>query len=223
MNVTGTERQRAVIAAFKVKPEAEQREIADAAGCTVVYAGMVIRDYLASKAHDQSLICKSPTRQTLSVVMDVAVFQVARRLGCTLAGATAKQQAVRIALAEHPREEGEGVMKYCRRLALIAGVSAGSVQIALDRIKNEAIGTAVRAREAEDAQSNVEVVPFGVSLGPVTNFRGWPEFFSKVKILAETYLLLAESRGDVYARAFLQDIRDISDRAQSRAAKSRTA
>ena len=52
MNCTGTPRQRAVIAAFKVKPEAEQREIADAAGVTVIYAGMVIRDYLASRAHD---------------------------------------------------------------------------------------------------------------------------------------------------------------------------
>ena len=52
MNCTGTERQRAVIAAFKMRPEASYPEIASAAGCTVIYAGMVIRDYLASRAHD---------------------------------------------------------------------------------------------------------------------------------------------------------------------------
>jgi hypothetical protein len=113
-------------------------------------------------------------------------------------------------------------MKYCRRVAAIAGVHADSVKSALDRIKNEAIGAAVRAREAEEAKSKVEVMPLGLDLGPVVNFRGWIDVFCKFKMLSEAYLNLAQSRGDVYARAFLQDIRDISDRAQSRAAISKT-
>ena len=223
MNCTGTEKQRAIVAAFKMRPEAEQREIASAAGVTELYAGTVIRDYLASRAHDQSLICQAPTRGTLSAVRDVAVFQRDKRLHAIPQGSnvTARQQAIQISLAENPRADGEGVMAYCRRLALIAGVHAGSVQHALDRIKNEAIGAAARAMEAEEAKSKVEVMPFSGNIGPVTNFTGWVDTFGRFKLLSDAHKTLALSRGDVYAAAFLSDISQISDRAQSRAAISK--
>ena len=181
MNVTGTERQRAVIAAFKVKPTASYPEIASAAGVTVIYAGLVVRDYLKSRAHDQSLICQSPTRQTLSVVKDVAVFQVARRSGCTLAGATAKQQAVQAALTEHPQQDGEGKTVYCKRIAAIAGVHYSSIFQCLKLKECEAIGAAVRAREAEEAKSKIEVMPPGLDLGPVVRFGGWIDTFARFK------------------------------------------
>jgi hypothetical protein len=207
-----------------MRPEALQSEIAVAAGVTEIYVGLVLRDYLKSRTHDQNIICKPPTRQTLSVVKDVAVFQADSRLNRAPGGSqtTAKQQALRIAMAEHPRADGEGVMKYCIRVAAIAGVHAGSVQGALDRLKNEAIGTAARAREAEEAKDRLEVMPHGIEQGPVVRFTGWIDTFAKFKALSESYLTLAQTRGDVYARAFLQELRDISDRAQSRAARSKT-
>jgi hypothetical protein len=133
---------------------------------------------------------------------------------------TAKQEAVRNALAKHPREIGEQITQYCRRIAAIAGVNWNYVHYTTRIIACERIGAEVRAREAED--SKTRLVPYNVGLGPIQNFRGWLEFFSKLKMLAEAYLLLAQSRGDVYATAYLKDVRDTADRASTRAAISKT-
>src|ERR1017187_4393988 len=62
MNVTGTERQRAVIAAFRMKPEASQGEIARSAGVTQTYVSIILQDYLDSKARDHS--CRVPVSTT---------------------------------------------------------------------------------------------------------------------------------------------------------------
>ena len=113
-------------------------------------------------------------------------------------------------------------MAYCRRIAKIAGVSVGSVHSMTKIIEDEQIGVMARVKEAEEAKHRVEVMPHGVELGPVVRFTGWIDTFARFKALGEAYLTLAQARGDVYARAFLQEIRDISDRAQTRAAKSTT-
>jgi hypothetical protein len=216
MKATGTQRQLAVLAAFRVKPEASQSEIARAVGVSQAYASLVIRDYLESKAKDQSQACQVPARtKPAAVEKDIACFALDRRIGGNTgpAACTVKQQAVNVALAENPRQDGEAKMRYCKRMAAIAGVSYSTIQQTLIMRECEAIGAAVRAREAEEAKNRCEVMPAGIGLGPVTNFRGWLDFFSKLKILTEAYLLVAQSRGDVYAAAFLKDVRDTSDRA----------
>ena len=221
MNVTGTERQRAVIAAFRMKPEASQGEIARSAGVTQTYVSIILQDYLDSKARDHS--CRVPVSTTPKPVeRDVASFALDRRFGgnCGAAARTAKEQAARSALAEHPREKAESKMKYCRRVAVIAGVSADYVQHTTKIIECENIGAELRAKE--EARRKVEIVPRVASLGPVQNFKGWLDAFAKFKATAEAYLILAQTRGDVYASAFLKDIRDTADRAQSRAAISKT-
>jgi hypothetical protein len=225
MNATGTERQRAVIAAFKVKPEATRREIANAAGVTLTYAGQVMRDYLASKARDH--VCQVPVRTTSRPAqrVDVASFALDRRRiggnpGPGPATGTAKQQATRSALAANPPCEGERKMDYCRRIAGIAGVSPGYVQHTTTIIVCEEIGAAVRAKEAAEAKT--ELVRFNGNVGPVQHFTSWLDVFHKFQMTAVAYLLHAQSRGDVYATAFLKDIRDISDRAATRAAMSKT-
>jgi hypothetical protein len=86
-------------------------------------------------------------------------------------------------------------------------------------MKNEAIGAAVRAREAEELKG--KMVPLAQSLGPIQNFKGFLDVFSKFKATAEAYLLLAQTRAAPYASAYLKEIRDLSDRAQSRAAMSK--
>lgn len=221
MNATGTERQRAVIAAFKVKPEASHPDIARAAGVTIGYVGHVLRDYLEAKAHEPA--CQVTARTTPKPAeRDVATFAPDRRFGGNSGpeACTAKQQACRNALAMHPPESGETKMRFCRRLAAIAGVSAGYVQNMTLIIEAEQIGAYARAKE--EARAKVEIVPRVVSLGAVQNFKGWLDAFSRFKATAEAYLLLAQTRGDVYAAAFLSDIRDTADRAQSRAATSKT-
>ena len=132
---------------------------------------------------------------------------------------TAKQQAVRVALSANPREKGEVKIRYCKRIAGMARVHFGSVERMLDMQECARIGAVARAREAQEAKTRL--VPYTAGVGPVTNFRGWLEFFSKLKMLAEAYLLLAQSNGDAYATAYLKDVRDISDRVATRAAISK--
>jgi hypothetical protein len=220
MNATGTQRQLAVLSAFRVKPEASQIEIAKAAGVTRRYASIVIRDYLEAKAHERA--CQVPARTTPKPAADIAEFAPDRRFGGNSgpAACTEKQQALNAALATHPQDSGELKMQYCRRIAAIAGVNARYVQLAIQIIECEHIGAERRAKE--EARAKVEIVPRVVSLGAVQNFKGWLDAFSKFKQTAEAYLLLAQTRGDVYAAAFLADIRDKADRAQSRAAISKT-
>jgi hypothetical protein len=220
MHAIGTERQRAVIAAFKVKPEATHREIAQAAGVHLRYVSFVLRDYRASKAREKVQVCQVPVRRaSMPVSMDVASFALDKRFGGNAgpAARTAKQQALNAALAKHPRMDAEPKMDYCRRIAAIAGVSYPYVHRNLQLQECSRIGAELRAKEAEEAKSRCQVMAPDVGLGPVQNFRGWIDVFSKLKILAEAYLNLARTRGDVYATAFLSDIRDVSDRAQRRA------
>jgi hypothetical protein len=221
MNATGTQRQRAVIAAFLMKPEATQGEIANAAGVTQAYVSAVVQDYLESKAHEPA--CQVPvSTKPKSMGRDVASFSPDGRFGGNSGPAecTEKQRRLRIAMAAHPRGEGEGKNPYSRRIAEIAEVSPGLVIQAMETMRCERIGAEVRAREAEELKG--KVVPRVVSLGPVQNFKGWMDAFAKFKATAEAYLLLAQTRRDVYATAFLKDIRDISDRAQTRASFSQS-
>ena len=221
MNATSTQRQRAVIAAFRMKPEASQVEIAKAAGVTQPYVSSVLRDYLESKEHE--LACQVPVSTTPKPAdADVAAFALDRGgVGNPgPAGCTEKQQACRNALASHPQEKAESKRKYYLRIAVVSGVSPSYVQNTLEIMRCERIGAEVRAREAEELKG--KVVPRVVSLGPVQNFKGWMDAFAKFKATAEAYLLLAQTRRDVYATAFLKDIRDISDRAQTRASFSQS-
>lgn len=221
MNATGTQRQLAVLAAFRVKPEASQAAIAKAAGVHTSYVSLVLRDYLESKAHERACQVTVGARPKPAEA-DVASFALDRRFGGNSgpAACTEKQQRLRTAMAAHARATGALKSEYSRRIAAIAKVSPGSVIMAMDMMKCERIGAEVRAKE--EARRKVEIVPRVVSLGPVQNFKGWLDAFSKFKATAEAYLLLAQTRGDMYASAFLKDIRDTADRAQSRAAISKT-
>src|SRR5665647_3341307 len=80
MNATGTERQRAVIAAYRMAPTALQAEIARAAGVSASYVATVLGDYLESKAREQAsqmptCTASNPTEH------DVADFAPDRRIG----------------------------------------------------------------------------------------------------------------------------------------------
>jgi hypothetical protein len=219
MNATGTERQLAVLAAFRVKPEASNVEIAKAAGVSPGCVSLTIEDNLTSKANARA--CPVSVRATPKPVeCDIATFAPDRRFGGNAgpAACTVKQQACRSALATHPRAEGESKMEFCRRIAAVAGVSASYVQNMTKLIECEEIGATIRAREA--AIAKVAIVPRVVSLGPVPNFKNWIDAFSKFKATAEIYLVLAQTRGDTFAGAFLRDIIAVADRAQTRAAKS---
>lgn len=134
---------------------------------------------------------------------------------------TPKQWAIREAVKRNPRFALEAKGAWYARIAAMAGSSPAYVQHLLDMDRCAAIGAARRAQEEEEAKLKVEVMPFGGNIGPISNFRGWVDVFSKFKILSEAYIALAQSRGDVYAEAFLKDIRDFADRASSRAALSR--
>jgi hypothetical protein len=225
LKAIGTERQRAVIAAFKVRPEAPRRQIAAAAGVTVGYVMHVLRDYRESRLHEDvcpmNPVGEFPRRPppTKPAETDVAPFAADRRFGGNAgpAACTVKQQACRTAMAMHPQAEGEPDSVYGRRIALVSGLTAGYIHNTLSIIKCERIGAEARAMEAKEAKNRCEVIPFGDSIGPVQNFRGWTDVFSKFKILSEAYLNLARDRGDVYAAAFLKDIQEISERAQCRA------
>lgn len=223
MNATGTERQRAVIAAYRMAPTALQAEIARAAGVSASYVVTVLGDYLESKAREQAsqmptCTASNPTEH------DVADFAPDRRIGgnCGPDACAVKEGAIRVALAANPRAEGEAKMKYCKRIAAIARVSFGYVQLTLKIIEYKQIGAAVRAREAEDAKLKCQVVPFSGNIGPVQHFTSWLDVFGKFQITAMAYLQLAQSRGDVYATAFLKDLRDTADRAATRAAMRKT-
>jgi hypothetical protein len=219
MNVTGTERQRAVIAAYRMKPKARPAEIAQAAGVSLSMAQKVIREYRESKAHDDACLPVCTTSKPAE--RDVACFAVDRRLvgrfdvNFPYVSHTAKQENMRIALAEHPQEEGETKMKYCRRIAAIAGVSDTLVHAAMEVVRCEQIGAALRAKQA--AEAGTKLVPFSVGVGPVQNFTGWLDVFHKFQVTAVAYLLLAQSRKDVYATAYLKDIRDKAENAATRA------
>jgi hypothetical protein len=219
MNATGTERQRAVIAAYRMKPKARPAEIALAAGVSLSTAQKVIREYRESKAHDDACLPVCTTSKPAE--RDIACFKVDRRLDCRfdantpLVSHTAKQENMRIALAEHPQEEGETKMKYCRRIAAIAGVSDTLVHAAMEVVRCEQIGAALRAKQA--AEAGTKLVPVSAGIGPVTNFRGWLEFFSKLKMLVDGYLLVARSRHDVFATSFLKTIGENAERAATRA------
>ena len=151
MNATGTQRQRAVIAAFRMKPEASQGEIANAAGVTQAYVSAVVQDYLASKERDNSCQVTVGARPKPAEA-DVASFALDRRIGGNSGPAecTEKQRRLRIAMAAHPRGEGEGKNQYCRRIAAIAGVCPSYVQSTLETMRCERIGAEKRAREAEE-------------------------------------------------------------------------
>lgn len=57
--------------------------------------------------------------------------------------------------------------------------------------------------------------PFGI--GPVeAGFTGWTDAFAKFGFVTQAFLNLARKRGDVWAAAYLEDVRDALDRAQSR-------
>jgi hypothetical protein len=219
MNATGTERQRAIIAAYRMKPEASQAEIAAAAGVHQTFVSRILGSYLESQARDracQGLVC--PTSKPME--KDVATFVPARRPDRFDADApvvphTVKQQNTRIALAEHPQKEGERKMQYCRRIAAIAGVSHLSVHAMMGVINFEQIGAALRAKQA--AEAGTKLVPVSAGIGPVTNFRGWLEFFTKLKMLVDGYLLVAQSRHDVFATSFLKTIGEKAERAAERA------
>jgi hypothetical protein len=213
----GTERQRAVIAAFKMRPEAAMREIGDAAGVTQGCAAQVIAEYLESQKRDRALACKSPTRQLPTVAKrDVASWQPDRRFGGNSgpAACTAKQQALNIALAEHPRRDGELKMDYCRRIAAIAGVSPAYVHNNLQVREAQRLG---RERVAAETANRLPVVAsLNQRAVQVPPFVGWADVFSRFKLLSEAYLRLAMSRGDKYAESFLKDLRDHADRAETR-------
>jgi hypothetical protein len=122
---------------------------------------------------------------------------------------------MRIALAEHLQVEGESKIKYCRRIAAMAGASPGYVHLTMEILRCEQIGAALRAKEANEA--GTKLVPMSAGIGPITNFGGWLEFFSKLKMLIDGYLLVAQSRHDVFATSFLKTIGENAERAATRA------
>ena len=136
-------------------------------------------------------------------------------IGTTFVGWTVKQAAVRKALAEYPRAN-ELLREYHRKIAAIAGVSAGLVQHVMDIQRCEAIGAECRAKEAEEAKSKLVPLSLNARAVQVPPFAGWADVFSRFKTLAEAYLRLAQSRGDAYAESFLKDLRDHADRAEER-------
>ena len=218
MNATGTQRQLAVLAAFRVKPEASQVEIARAAGVTASYVSHVLADYLESQAHERTGQVTVGARPKPAEA-DIARFAPDGRFGGNAgpAACTEKQQRLRTAMAALPRATGQSQGEYSRRIAAIAKVSPTLVIQALDMMKCESIGAARRAEE--EARAKVEIAPLSLNaraIGPMPEFRGWADVFSRFKFLAEAYVKVARSRGDAFAEAFLSDLRDHADRAETR-------
>ena len=131
---------------------------------------------------------------------------------------TAKQAAYRAAVAAAPQMPGERVWAYCKRIAAASGVSVSYVHQQVQFEKCTRIGEALRAKEAAEAATRCQVMPAGLDIGPVANFRGWPDTFYRFKLLAEAYLNVATQRGDIFAASFLREIRDMADKGQHRAA-----
>ena len=131
---------------------------------------------------------------------------------------TVKQAAYEAAVAASPQMPGERVMAYCRRIAAAAGVSVPYVHHQRQLEKCARIGAEWRAKEAAEAATRCQVMPAGLDIGPVANFRGWPDTFYRFKLLAEAYLNVATQRGDIFAASFLREIRDMADKGQHRAA-----
>lgn len=212
MNCTGTEMQRAILACYQIKPSATDREISTAAGVSLKYVGRIVRDYLGSKAREKAQSCQLPARRaSMAVTKDVAEFHQPDRSVDPMrerVANTAKQEALHVALNATARVEGESKRQYCRRVAAIAGVSAPYVHHTLKIIECEQIGAECRVREAEAARHRCKVIPAGVNLGPLQHFTNWLDVFSKFKSLAEAYILVARSRGDVFAAAYLENARD---------------
>jgi hypothetical protein len=127
-----------------------------------------------------------------------------------------RQETVRTALAGHPRGDGEGKMRYCERIAEIAGVSSQYVHHTIEIIRCERLGEVLRAKEAEEATKLVPLSLNARAVPAVSDFKGWSDVFSRFKLLAEAYLNLALARGDKYAESFLKDLRDHSARAETR-------
>jgi hypothetical protein len=214
--MTGTERQRAIIAAFKMRPEATLREIGAAAGVTQSCASQVIADYLESKERDKALARQLPA----AVRRDVASWQpVDRRCGGFAFGGepvttTVKQQRVNAAIEATPIMGGESKMAFCRRIGALAGASGSYVHNLLQIREAQRIGLQRRAKE--EANRLPVVASLNQRAVQVPPFVGWADVFSRFKALSEAYLRLAMSRGDKYAESFLKDLRDHADRAETR-------
>jgi hypothetical protein len=130
---------------------------------------------------------------------------------------TAKQERVEVGLVKLKRRAGESQGSYFRRVASFAGCSVGCVQYWATLAKWDRIGAEVRAREAAAAGVAVAATTCGLDFLSVREFRGWANVFARFKVLTEAYLEVSRTRGDVFATAFLLDIRERCDRAQERA------
>jgi hypothetical protein len=135
---------------------------------------------------------------------------------------SAKQLAIRAAMEKNPRADGESARHWARRIAPIVRVSPGYIESILQMDKNLAIGARIRAQDEAAALLKRPVIPFTGNIGPVKHFTNWLDVFHKFQMTAVAYLLLAQSRNDAYATAYLKDLRDLSDRAATRATMSKT-
>jgi hypothetical protein len=126
---------------------------------------------------------------------------------------SAKQIAIRNALQDNPRGADEMKTAYRKRIASLVGVSVGYVQWVDSMDEAAENGRKRREQEAEEAKTRCNVMGAEFSGLSVQSFRGWADVFGKIKIVTEVYMTLARTRGDVFAKSFLSDIRDTCERA----------
>jgi hypothetical protein len=204
MNCTGTERQRAVLGAFKAKPESSHKELAAVAGVSKPYVGLVLRAHDHEKEEQQQR-----ARDEWAISLKAPELL---KIACT-----EHQHAVAIAISETERLRDESKRAYCRRVAKTAHCSPQLVQGLLEIARCARIGAELRAKEAEEAKN--KLVPLSLNAGAVQlpDFKGWADVFHRVKLLSEAYLRIAMSRGDVYAQSFLKTLAENAERGEERA------
>ena len=134
---------------------------------------------------------------------------------------TAKQIAIRAAMAANPRQKGEGKLAYCKRIGGLAGCPTPTVYNEFKWQEWTRLGQELRAKE--EAERKFKPIPFDADgLGPLQNFRGWVTEFGRLKLVVECYLTFARGRPEAYPVSMLSQLREICERAQCRAAQDKT-
>jgi hypothetical protein len=111
------------------------------------------------------------------------------------------------------------IKEICERV----GCTRATIQsfIMIEEMKR--LGEKVREKERKakrNALAKFEDDSF--ALGPAfARFEGWDQFFTKLKMLVEMFKGIARSRGEVWAKASLENISDQCERALEREARQR--
>ena len=147
---------------------------------------------------------------------------------------TAKQIEINRQISKHPeilkwKRAGTSRAESKRRRALItemaksAGCSYAYFLNHVDLARCEVIGQQTRAQDEERERLMKKAVSVDVVGFKLDEFKGWMETFTKLRMVTQVFENLAAIRGNVWAKAFLEDVREKLERAQKRALQERDA